>query len=269
MKFAIDHDYHIHSFLSTCSSDPEQNTARIVQYAKQNGLSRICVTDHYWDNAVDGASSWYQPQDFAHIAKSLPLPQDKDVQFFFGCETDMDKYGTVGIPQERWKDFSFIIIPTTHLHMRGFTITEEDANSHARRARLWVERLDALLHMPLPFEKVGIAHLACGLIDNRSRADYLHTLSLIDSKDMERLFSKAAKLGVGIELNQSDMSFQDEEKEIVLRPFRIAKACGCTFYLGSDAHHPSTFENTKEIFQRAVDLLCLTETDKFFFPQKR
>ena len=268
MKFVVDHDYHIHSFLSECSSDPEQNTGRILQYAKENGLSRICLTDHYWDTAVDGASKWYQPQNFEHISKALPLPQDTRVQFFFGCETDMDQYTTVGIPKERWDDFSFIIIPTTHLQMRGFTIAEEDANSHKRRAQLWIDRLDAVLDMDLPFEKVGIAHLACRLIDNRSRADYLHTLRLIPSAEMERLFVKAATRSCGIELNQSDMSFSDEEADEVLRPFRIAKACGCKFYLGSDAHHPSTFQNAKKIFQRAVDLLSLTENDKFFFARK-
>ena len=39
MKFQIDHDYHIHSKLSSCSRDPEQTNERILQYAKENGLS--------------------------------------------------------------------------------------------------------------------------------------------------------------------------------------------------------------------------------------
>ena len=29
--------------------------------------------------------------------------------------------------------------------------------------------------------------------------------------------------------------------------FRIAKAQGCRFYLGSDAHHPASFEKVKSI----------------------
>ena len=36
---------------------------------------------------------------------------------------------------------------------------------------------------------------------------------------------------------------------LFLRPFRIAKECGCKFYLGSDAHHPKSFENSKKIFE--------------------
>ena len=263
MKFKIDHDYHIHSQLSSCSRDSEQTPDRILQYAKENGLSRICLTDHYWDSAVDGASQWYRPQDFDHIAKAMPLPQDEEVEFLFGCETDMDKLMTVGIPAARFDEFDFIIIPTTHLHMTGFTISNEDAKSNERRAQLWVERLDALLHKSLPFGKIGLAHLVCRLIKRESREEYLNVLSLIPDAEMERLFTMAAELGFGIELNQSDMSFGDDEADVVLRPFRIAKSCGCKFYLGSDAHHPSEFKKSKGVFERAVTLLDLKESDKF------
>jgi len=262
MKYQIDHDYHIHSRLSACSNDPEQSTARILQYAHENGLARVCVTDHYWDSDAPGASSWYTPQNFEHISESKPLPTDPNVKFLFGCETDMDQFFRLGIPLSRFDDFDFVIIPTTHMHM-SLVINGEDAKSNARRAELWVARLDALLDMPLPFGKIGIAHLACRLINRESREAYLDTLYRIPSGEMERVFQKAAARGCGIELNQSDMSFADSETDEVLRMFRIAKACGCKFYLGSDAHHPRNFENTHAIFSRAVELLGLTEDDKF------
>ncbi|MBE6553193.1 MAG: PHP domain-containing protein [Ruminococcaceae bacterium] len=266
MKFQIDHDYHIHSQLSSCSRDPEQTTARILQYARENQLSRICVTDHYWDTAVAGASSWYQPQDFAHVSQSLPLPQADGVQFLFGCETDMDKHFTLGMPLSRADDFDFIIIPTTHLHMKNMIdlVGDESPKEQiAKRSALWGRRLDAVLDMPLPFHKVGIAHLACSLLCNISRDAYLETLSRIPEDEMARLFAKAAERGCGIELNQSDMSFADHEADTVLRMFHIAKACGCKFYLGSDAHHPKAFSKTRDIFTRAIDLLDLNENDKF------
>ena len=59
------------------------------------------------------------------------------------------------------------------------------------------------------------------------------------------------------------MNFSDEEEAVVLRPYIIAKRCGCKFYLGSDAHRPSQLDNAKAIFERAIDLLKLTEDDKF------
>ena len=266
MKFKFDHDYHIHSQLSSCSNDPEQTSERILRYALDNGLSEICLTDHYWDSDVTGASGWYKPQNYEHISKAKPLPESNGVKFLFGCETDMNMLMTVGVPEGRFDCFDFIIIPTTHLHMTGFTISKEDSESDESRAELWVKRLDALLGMPLPFNKVGIPHLTCSLLNSKSREAYLKTLSLIPDNEMERLFSKAARLGCGIELNMYDMMFCDCDAGTVLRPYRIAKRCGCKFYLGSDAHHPDAFEKARSVFENAVTMLSLTENDKFRLP---
>lgn len=262
MRYVIDHDYHIHSMLSSCSNDPEQNNERILEYAKQNGFKKICLTDHFWDENAEGGSAWYRAQNYAHISKALPLPQAEGIDFLHGCETDLNKHFQLGISKQRFDNLDFVIIPTTHLHMSGFTIDQEDF-SVENRAKLWVKRLEFLLNMDLPFHKIGIAHLACKLIDNSARENYLKALELIPTDDMKRLFKKAATLGVGIELNGSDMAFKDEEADIVLRMFRIAKEEGCKFYLGSDAHHPATLEKAPKIFERAIDYLNLTEDDKF------
>ena len=263
MKFKIDHDYHIHSSISSCSRDPEQTAERILEYAKNVGLSRICITDHYWDRTVPGASKWYEPQDFDHISKILPLPQADGIEFLFGCETEMDRFFTVGMPRERFDDFDFVIIPTSHLHMTGFTLSNEDAESNERRAELILERMDKLFDMDLPFKKIGLAHPICPLLNKKSREDYLATLDMIPDDELARVFSKAAKLGCGIELNKADMNFRAGEEERVLRMFRIAKDCGCKFYLGSDAHTPEEFANYCETMERAITLLGLTEDDKF------
>ena len=267
VKYIIDNDLHIHSQLSSCSSDPEQTPGRILQYAEENGLKTICLTDHFWDELVPGASEWYAPQNFTHICQAKPLPQSDKVRFLFGCETDLDRHLTPGISSERMAQMDFIIIPTTHMHMRGFTLTEEDGADIASRAKAWVKRLDAVLNMDLPFHKVGIAHLTCRLVaspnDGYSLEDYLKLLRLLPEEEMYRLFQKAAQVGVGIELNASDMGFADENAQTVLRPYRIAKKCGCKFYLGSDAHHPAKLETTMERFEKAVELLNLQEEDKF------
>jgi len=62
MKYIVDNDLHIHSYLSSCSDDPEQTPEAILSHAKKYGLKTICLTDHFWDSAVPGASEWYAPQ---------------------------------------------------------------------------------------------------------------------------------------------------------------------------------------------------------------
>ena len=262
MRYVFDNDLHIHSGLSLCSNDPEQSTERILQYAKDNDLKTVCLTDHFWDETVPGASDWYKIQDYAHIAKAMPLPKADGIRYLFGCEIDMDKFMTIGLSRENFDKFDFVVIPTTHLHMMGFTLDPSD-NTVERRAELWVKRLDALLSKDLPFSKIGIAHLACTLMRGNESCDYVTIMNLITDEDMERIFTKAASLGCGIELNMSDFSFSKSEPETVLRMFRIAKKCGCKFYCGSDAHHPSSLDKARAIFERAIDLLELSEDDKF------
>lgn len=267
MKFKVDHDLHIHSQISLCSNDPEQTTARILKYAEDNGLKTICLADHFWDETLEGASAWYAKQGYAHIQKALPLPQSDTVRFLFGAETEFNKELTVGVSQERLNSFDFLIIPTTHFHMVDYTISKEDAASPENRAKMWVKRLDVLLNMDLPFHKIGIAHLACGLIAP-TREEFLQVLRAIPQAEMERLFTKAAELGVGIELNRADMhkaQLDPERGEVVMHMFRTAKACGCKFYLGSDAHHPDALDISKAIFEKAVDTLGLLECDKIDF----
>ena len=262
MRFKYDHDLHIHSHISACSKDAEQTKERILQYAKENGLHTVCLTDHFWDENVLCASSWYNANHkFEQITKAKPLPEVDGIKFLFGCETELDKHCTLGISPKRFDDFDVILIPTTHMHMNNFTVESSDYCNPSRLAKLWVERLEAVFKMNLPYHKVGIAHLTCGLIA-KPREKYLETLSQIPSEEMCKVFKKAASLGVGIELNAFDMDFLEEEKEIVLRPYRIAKECGCKFYCGSDAHHPADFEECKN-FEKVIEYLGLEEKDKW------
>lgn len=262
MKYVVDHDLHIHSQLSLCSNDPEQTPERILRYAEDNGFKTVCVTDHFWDRSVKGASRWYVKQGFNHIKASLPLPQSDGIRFLFGCETEVNRFQTVGLAAENFDKFDFVIIPTTHFHMLGYTVKKREVATPAKRAETWCYRFDELLKKDIPFKKIGIAHLTCGLIC-RDKEQYLQVLNLIPEDTAGELFTKAAALGVGIELNASDMQFKDENADTVLRLYRIAKAAGCKFYCGSDAHHPAVFEKSKAIFERAVNLLELEESDKF------
>ena len=153
MKFKLNHDYHIHSYLSSCSRDSEQNCENILNAAEKHGIEELCLTDHFWDSSVRGASNWYKPQNYEHIASALPLPQRDNIRFYFGCETDMDKHMTIGLAPENYDKFDFVIIPTTHLHMSGFKLMSLEDGTQSD----YTERLAAFFHGT--FKKIGIAHL--------------------------------------------------------------------------------------------------------------
>lgn len=258
----VDHDLHIHSFLSPCAGEEgkTQTANNILRYAEENDFQTICITDHFWDESVCGAeNTWYACQNFHRISSILPLPQGERVRFLFGCEVDMDRNNTIGLAPEHYDRFDFIIIPTNHLHLSGFTCRgDEDV---AERAVLWCSRLNCVLEQRLPFHKVGIAHLTdTGIMGGRG---YLQVLESISDEDYIRLFRKAADRGVGIELNFNWLETTDEDMEIHLRPYRIAKEEGCRFYLGSDSHALHRFCGMKENFSKIVSLLSLDDRDKF------
>ena len=52
--FVLDQDLHHHSKLSACSRDELQTPAAILKTAKRLGITSLCLTDHYWDRAVEG-----------------------------------------------------------------------------------------------------------------------------------------------------------------------------------------------------------------------
>ena len=261
MKFQIDHDLHIHSHLSSCSHDENQTPESILAYARKEGLKKIAITDHFWDEKVDGASEWYAPQNFEHVSSSLPLPKEDGISFLFGCESEMDKFFTLGISRERLNSFDFIIIPTSHLHMSGFTI-DENLTSAEERAKYYMERCHRLLDYDLPFHKIGLAHFTCGLMARNCEGTRDDILSYISDGEFAELFTKAAKCGIGIELNTA---ISDATNPSALRPYLIAKECGCKFYLGSDAHSVKDFALSRQRFSSMIDALGLTEEDKFPF----
>ncbi len=258
MKFKADHDLHIHSFLSSCSSDHEQTPQRIFEYGEKNGLNTICITDHHWDARVDGASNWYKKQ--GDIFSVLPLPQSENCRFLFGCETDMDKNFRIGLSKEEMEKYDFFIVPTTHLHMKNFTYDECHDNV-SDKTNLFIKRFEAFLNADLPFHKVGLAHITCSLI-HKEDDGYLKVLDGVSDRCFETLFKGCADRGCGVELN---FAIPEDPKALktVLRPYKIAKEMGCKFYLGSDAHHVSSLDSAKARFEKTIDLLDLKEEDKF------
>lgn len=259
MKYVVDNDLHIHSRLSLCSHDPEQTPEAILKYAEDNNLKTVCITDHYWDDEVEGGTVWYRKQNFDHISESKPLPKSDKVRFLFGCECELDRHLKLSIPKSRFDEFDFIVVPTTHFHMHEFTITLEQNKTPESRAKTWAEHLDAVLNMDLPFHKIGFAHLTCTLID-----EHIKTIAALDEKEMYRLFKKVKEKGAGIELNTSDLRrCAKENEDIIYRPYKIAKECGCKFYHGSDAHARKEFEGAVKTFEYAAEIIGLTEDDKF------
>ncbi|MBE5818165.1 MAG: PHP domain-containing protein [Clostridiales bacterium] len=262
MKFIVDHDYHIHSCKSACSDDPNQTPERILQYAVENNLKHICLTDHFWDDEISGASNFYSLHPLNKIKSLLPLPQADGVKFHFGCEADMNKDLVLGLLPHHYDEFEFINVALTHFHMGDFTRDTQKVSTPEERADWAIKRVHALLDMDLPFEKVGIAHFTVPLIAN-GREEQIKTINSMSDDALYEAFGRVADKGVGVELNFNLSSYEGQDITDMLRPYRIAKDCGCKFFMGSDAHHPEKFNTIIKNFNDIADALELSEDDKF------
>ena len=266
MRFIIDHDYHLHSNLSPCANDPLQTPENILRHAEDNGLKQICLTDHFWDEAIAPLNGYlsgtYRNNGYARNSQVLPLPQSEKTEFRFGCECEMDFAFRVGITPQRMKDMAFVILPTTHMHMRRMTVPE--GITLEQRAVLFTHRLNALLdHPDLPEGKTGIAHLVCSLIAPEHWEDHLRVMEMIPDSVLYDQFRRAKKRDFGVELNIEMKKYTAEGLQTVLRPFFIAKECGCKFYLGSDAHTQKELAASMENFDLMVSALNLSEDRKY------
>lgn len=263
MKFPINHDLHCHSFLSSCSADPEMTAERILRHACEAGYDLQCVTDHLWDRDVPGASGWYAPQDIEHVKKGLPLPQAPGVRMVFGCETEYTGGDRVALSPEHYDVFDFIVIPPNHFHMIGLT-RPAWVDTEEKVAELFTTRLEELSKLDLPWKKVGIAHLTCGLTFREG--DCMAVFRQMDEERLRPVFRRFAQNGAGIELNSDSISATDWKgrPEDALRLYRIARDEGCKFYCASDAHHPKDLDIS--VLREIADRLELIEEQRYIIP---
>lgn len=259
MRYIADHDFHIHSTVSRCCKDPGQTPDRILRYAKENGFNKICLTNHFWDEKVESEAEWIEEHGYSYLTSVLPLPQSEGIDFLFGAEPDMDYNGVFGISEERLSQLDFVTVATTHMHLDGNTVREK-IKTPEEGAEIWLEKIRTLLKKDLPFHKMGIAHLTTGHILKEKTPE---VIKLLRDEDLYEVFTDCAAKGLGIELNTKTIFNSEEEKEILLRPYFIAKDCGCKFYLGSDSHKTSALDTAKENFERIITILDLEEKHKF------
>ena len=124
MRYIADNDLHIHTYISMCSGDPEQSPGNILEYAKKNGFKNICVTDHFWDAKVPGATPYLAKENIETLKSILPLPQSGGIRFMFGCETELDKSGTLAIARETFDEFDVVellSLPSVSFQPRVFS----------------------------------------------------------------------------------------------------------------------------------------------------
>ena len=259
----VNHDIHLHTRLSDCCHDERMTAEAVLAHAVQKGYDTICITDHCWDSAVPGASGWYAPQTVGHVFSAGPLPESKDVRVCMGCETEYCGGKKLGLSRAAFDRFDFVVIPPNHFHMKDFVRPSEISTPEAI-AELVMTRLEELQSLDLPWRKIGIAHLSCGLMNVGGTVT--EVFRLMPAERLEKIFRTFARRGTGIELNAG--CFPDKAPEDfaeIMRPYHIAQEAGCRFYFSSDAHKLESLEIDAKLAPVIADLQ-LTKEQLYIIP---
>lgn len=230
----VNHDIHVHTRLSSCCHDEKMTAQAILDHAIAHDYDTICITDHCWDLAAPGASDWYAPQTVEHVFSEGPLPKNDSVRVCMGVETEYCGGAKLGLSRAAFDRFDFVVIPPNHFHMENF-VRPAQINTPEAIAELLMTRLEELQALDLPWRKIGIAHLSCGLLNRGGTVT--EVFRLMPSERLKKIFRTFAERGTGIELNAG--SFPDKAPEDfseIMRPYHIAREEGCKFYFCSDAH---------------------------------
>ena len=237
------HDLHVHTALSACAS-PEATLENCLRKSRELGIHTIGIANHLWDGEVEGASSWYKPQDIAHIMQiKAQIPEDTGgVRILIGCEAEFTGGKTFSVAPRNTALFDYILIPASHFHMENF-VRPAEINTVDGIRQLLLERFMEAVSRDVP---AGIAHPfnALGFIEFEEEI-----LSGISDAEYEKCFALAAKNNFSIEIHPCVLS-QNE----YCRMLRIAKRQGCIFHFGSDAHEPEKMNVLAKLAEAAA--LC-------------
>lgn len=260
MTFTCKHDLHLHTSLSACCHDEALTPQRVAAFAQEAAYDMLCVTDHLWSRDVPGASEWYAPQDVRHVMRALPLPSTRDIPFYFGCETEYLGADRLGMTRADMDRFDFVVVPLNHFHMVGFVRPAEVTDAKGI-ARLVIRRLEELTALPLPFGKIGIAHLTCPLMF--PEGGIADVLMEIDADAAARALARLARLGGAVELNAGAFAGWEKAPEAYLRLYALARDAGCRFYCASDAHTVAALARVGEVLPPVVQALGLTDAQRY------
>ena len=252
----IRQDLHIHTHLSSCSRDPLQTPANILEKAEELQLDQICLTDHFWESSMPGASVWYKSQNMQHIRESLIEMPDSlgGVEIFFGCETEYAGGNLIGISYQTASELDFVLVPISHFHMEGF-VRPPDVRTAKEVADLWMERYRGFLDLDLPWTRIGLAHvLNCCIGEIETEF-----LSYLMREPLAELFTETAEKGIAMEINGSSL-FDGAAAEMHLELYGVMKECGCRFTMGSDAHGLERMSTINKAFEFA-EILGLDDDD--------
>lgn len=262
----FDHDFHVHTIYSNDTSK-KATVENYIPAAKAMGLKKVGIAEHFWDDTIEGAFPFYVPLTFQHVSqvrRELVEFSGQGVELFFGCEVEYDPvHHAPALSPKVAEQFDFVIVPNSHSHE---TMPKEYYADKAKHKDFILEAFNNIISCDVSRYVCGIAH-PFSLCRCEYPCDDL--IGLISDDEFKDLFARTANKGIALEFNIG--SFMGGLHRLgleidragdcqLMRMFRIAKAEGCKFFFGTDAHGVGHLEGL-DCMDPLADCLGLTDDD--------
>lgn len=241
---AVNHDLHIHTYLSACCKDKENQTpAKILARAEAMGLGTIGFSDHIWTNPRLEANGFYRQQDerqIVHLRRDLESTSSP-VRVLVGCEADTVALGKFSISREFADSLDYVGLSCSHLHLKG--IVQQPPDNSLRSIG------EHLLALFISAAESGLATtIVHPFFPKGFESQYDQVIASLSDAELLGAFSTAAAAGAAIEITTAFLppSYKNGNPtapgwriDTPLRVLSLAKNAGCKFSFGSDAHSPA------------------------------
>jgi histidinol phosphatase-like PHP family hydrolase len=241
---AVNHDLHIHTYLSACCKDKENQTPRkILARAEAMGLETIGFSDHIWTNPQLEPNHFYRQQDerqIIHLKRDLESASSP-LRVLVGCEADTIAPGKFSITREFADTLDYVGLSCSHLHLKGLV---QQPSDHGPRSIG-----EHLLALFLSAAESGLATtIVHPLFPKGFESQYDQVIASLSDAELLGAFSTAAAAGAAVEITTAFLppgakygnpSAPGWRIETPLRVLSLAKTAGCKFTFGSDAHSPA------------------------------
>ena len=215
----LDIDLHTHTHHSPCGQ-AEMLPAEIVRTAARKGITRLAITDHFYEFTDRGIFDDIR-ESVETVRRSIPnVPE-----VFFGCEAEVMAPGRTAGSQELADGLDFVMAGTTHFQNTGVTdLPPGDDESHAFHFLRVFEYAVGLPWVDVIAHPFFVVPSVCSV----------EILDHLRDSDLLPAIEKAKENDVAMEISRR--ALWPGQTPFSLNFYKLCKQVGLKFTIGSDAH---------------------------------